>query len=85
MAYFARAGPGRGAVTAACGTLRGRPDPAAAGVFACERPGLTPTKLTVFIHSDHGVVGVQWGFTLGRRWIRLSVTKLPDVLDVGLI
>ena len=40
MAYFARTRAGRGAVTAARGTFRGRPDPAAAGVFARSAPDL---------------------------------------------
>ena len=45
MAYFARAGAGRGAVTAACGTLRGRPDPAAAGVSRARAPQVLPDQI----------------------------------------
>ena len=45
MAYFARVGPGRGAVTAACGTLRGRPDPAAAGAARARAPQVLPDQI----------------------------------------
>ncbi len=45
MAYFARVGPGRGAVTAACGTLRGRPDPAAAGEARARAPQVLPDQI----------------------------------------
>ena len=51
MAYFARVGPGRGAVTAARGTFRGRPDPAAAGVSRARAPRSYPTKLTDCIQT----------------------------------
>ena len=49
MAYFARVGPGRGAVTAACGTLRGRPDPAAAVSSRASAPVLPDQINSMYI------------------------------------
>ena len=45
--------------------------------FCARAPRSYPTKLTVFIHSDHGVVGIQWGFTLGAAAGSLERDKVP--------
>ena len=84
MAYCARAGPGRGAVTAARGTLRGRPDPAAAGVSRARAPRSYPTKLTDCIQTfpSESSDDVRPPATAGPLLLRAAVVGLAAPVEL---